>query len=308
LHDRADATRGTAHSLAELRVTTAPLAELSEHSWPFVRDGYFRLIRPSTAAKEAVHPVPLPEPKLGRGLPRSQSLYRSVRRTKAGYLAVLGDDTYSAAFRTEDHGLTFRPTSSRSSEASELSGRCPLDEEGRAFVLGKLDDNSTNAVLSIGPDGAPYSTAVGPRDAQVFAASCDAEALVTALHAAPGGPVEFAVCSYRRPCRRLEVPHDNVPFPLVYPLDVARIHGTTVLAVVRSGIVRVASSRDEGRSWTPFVVAYDAAEYPVLGTTAPPSLLLPVGQKLWLYGGATKGSDKYLALVSFDFGASFRAP
>ena len=33
-------------------------------------------------------------------------------------------------------------------------------------------------------------------------------------------------------------------------------------AVTTKDVVRIASSRDEGRTWTPFVVAFDGAEHP----------------------------------------------
>jgi hypothetical protein len=73
--------------------------------------------------------------------------------------------------------------------------------------------------------------------------------------------------------------------------------------------VRVVSSRDEGRSFTPPIVAFDAAEYPELGAARrPPSRLLALGERLLLFGGALKASDGYLLLVSDDQGVSFRAP
>jgi hypothetical protein len=91
------------------------------------------------------------------------------------------------------------------------------------------------------------------------------------------------------------------------PADVARVSGTTVVAVSQQGIVRVASSRDTGRSWTPFSVAYDAGEKlpEAMGLPAP-GHVLALDDHLILYGGGRKSDQAYLVLRSDDGGASWR--
>ena len=87
------------------------------------------------------------------------------------------------------------------------------------------------------------------------------------------------------------------------------MRGTTVLAVTTRDIVRITSSRDEGRTWTPFYVAFDAAEHPELRVDVrTPSHLLTIDGRVFLYGGANRVSQSYSVLVSDDHGASFRTP
>ena len=87
------------------------------------------------------------------------------------------------------------------------------------------------------------------------------------------------------------------------------MHGTIVLAVTAKDIVRVTSSRDEGRSWSPFFVAFDIAEHPeVRVDVRTPSHLLSVDNRLFLYGGGNRAAQSYSVLVSDDHGASFRTP
>jgi hypothetical protein len=82
-----------------------------------------------------------------------------------------------------------------------------------------------------------------------------------------------------------------------------------VLSAAQDGVVRVVSSRDEGRSFTPPVVAFDAAEYPELGAIRrPPSRLISLGERLLLFGGGLKSNEAYPVLASDDQGVSFRTP
>jgi hypothetical protein len=87
-------------------------------------------------------------------------------------------------------------------------------------------------------------------------------------------------------------------------LSIARIEGATVIAMALSGVVRVISSRDDGETWTPPVVAYDAAEH--ADAEKVPTHLLALGQRLSLFAGAQSGSDAYPVLFSSDLGASWQ--
>jgi hypothetical protein len=66
----------------------------------------------------------------------------------------------------------------------------------------------------------------------------------------------------------------------------------------------VISSRDDGETWTPPVVAYDGGERADGDKT--PTHLLALGQKLSLFAGARSVSDVYPVLFSSDLGASWQ--
>jgi len=92
---------------------------------------------------------------------------------------------------------------------------------------------------------------------------------------------------------------------LYYPADVARIGGDTIIARTSGGVTRVVSSRDDGRTWTPWIVAFDSQSSQI---SAPaPFRLLVVADDLLLYSGTPAG-ERYPLLVSSDHGASFHAP
>jgi hypothetical protein len=91
--------------------------------------------------------------------------------------------------------------------------------------------------------------------------------------------------------------------------SIARVRGATILSMSRSQVVRVISSRDDGQTWMPPVVAYDAAEYPAarLGEHTP-TQLLPLDGRVLLYAGADRPGSTYPVLASDDLGASWHAP
>ena len=94
----------------------------------------------------------------------------------------------------------------------------------------------------------------------------------------------------------------------LFALDVAKVRGTLVLSSAQDGVVRVVSSRDEGRTFTPAIVAFDAAEYPELALSrSAPTRLLALGERLLLFGASVKGNDTYPLLVSDDLVATLEA-
>ncbi|HKO92322.1 MAG TPA: hypothetical protein VJU61_14260, partial [Polyangiaceae bacterium] len=110
-------------------------------------------------------------------------------------------------------------------------------------------------------------------------------------------------------CRELPVPGD-LGLTEVSGLEVsaARVNGATILALTSAGIVRVISSRDDGQTWTPPVVAYDAGEAPELPySSVVPTRLLSLGGRTLLYAGADRQHLSYAALASDDLGASWHA-
>ncbi len=294
-------------SLDTLEISTAPLAELSRTAWPFVRGGYTRLMKASARAKEAMHPIALPKPALGSGLPRFRARYRSVAAHGASYWVAVGKAANLSVYETRD-GVTFRPLRAKWSQISRFAERCVIDADGRSFTFGLDDAAQKTMVTSLGPDGVPYTTALTAADDKVVGAACDTRGLVAAIMREGESSVRLMHCQYRSRCQQMRVPaYPGLDGQLPFPVDVARLHGTTVVSVERAGIVRTASTRDDGQSWTPFSVAYDAAEFPELSRLAPPHRLLSLGQRVFLYGEA-EGGAQYLVLASDDQGASWRTP
>jgi hypothetical protein len=86
-------------------------------------------------------------------------------------------------------------------------------------------------------------------------------------------------------------------------LSIARAKSVSVIATARDGVVRIISSRDDGETWTPPIVAFDREEQ---GEAPAPTHLLTLGSTLLLYGGGRAPSDVYPTLRSADFGASWQ--
>jgi hypothetical protein len=315
--DRAAAQKSAStgnSSLSALGASTDTLAELATNAWPFVRSGYTRLMKPSSHTREAVHPAEVAQPGIGSGLPQKRGRYRSVQTTESGLLATFGSGANLEAYRSTDGGLTWQP--GPAGRAAESADGCPADAHGRSFVFTFDDAGRRVVVISSGPDRAPFAADLADAEARVVGASCDATGLAVALlpnargvaPRAASGVVSLKLCPYAQPCIDL-APPDFGEGGLVYPVDVARVDGTTVVSKFAHGVTRVSSSRDQGKSWTPAAVAFDSASVREQGLELPPPWrLLGAGKRLFLYGGGTRADDAYWLLVSDDAGASFRAP
>lgn len=292
-------------SVASLTVTTRPVSELAKKAWPFVRTGYTKLVRPSLKAREAVHPVDLPVPSVGRGLAAWRAWYRSVGMRGDAYVVAVGAGANLSAYQSADGGKNF--SLAPLSHTSGFAGRCGAGENWFRFALSEGGDNIN--VISGGPEGETAPVALARAQAEVFSSACDDTTLVAGLKAKGKSDVAVRICKHRGGCAPLELP----AFPGVgvrprFPLDIARVDGVTVVAVVMQGIVRVTSSRDDGRSWTPYVVAFDAAAHPEVRTEVTvPGRLLALGKRVLLYGGAEKPGQTYPVLFSDDYGASWRS-
>jgi hypothetical protein len=143
---------------------------------------------------------------------------------------------------------------------------------------------------------------------RLLALACDDDGLSAVAQVDGAHELTWVTCSRAGACGGF-LPPKVAPFtPLANEeFDLARVNGTTVLAVATRGIVRVASSRDDGQTWTPSAVAFDAAEYPGLGAdVAVPTRLTALGSRLLLHGAPTRNGQSYPLLVSDDQGASFR--
>lgn len=307
----ADRLDPSGHSLAHLAVSTDTLAELAARAWPFVRSGYTRLVKPSSHAKEAIHPVAAPDPGIGSGLPARRLGHRAAAARSGAWVAAFGSGANLSAYRSTDQGVTWQPA--RPGEATEFADGCPVDDQGRSFSFSADGVTGHTVVMSLGPDSAPYAADLADEKQRIVAATCDSRALVVAL--VPEGVEaeeprrgDLRLCPYRKPCVPMRLP-DWGERGLAFPFDVARLDGTTVVAATAHGITRVSSTRDDGRTWTPPAAAFDRESGAREGLEMPaPWRLLAVGGRLLLYGGGRKSDDAYWLLISEDHGASFRSP
>jgi len=289
-----------------LSVTSEPLVSAAHSAWPFVR-GYTALVKPSLGAFEAIHPVGLPRPGVGRGIPGWRGVYRSVKRTPDALWLAFGKGAHLSLLKSTDNGLTWR--SGALAASSDFAERCTTGD-GRAYEVATSADHDVLEVNSIEQDGTAHATQLAPESSTVYALACDERALVLLVRAQGSKLSELYNCSFAGRCAVMPGPRpEAAPGLYEQTLDIARVHGTTVLAVTNRDIVRVTSSRDEGRTWTPFYVAFDVSEHPeVRADVRTPSRLLTVDNRVFLYGGANRSTQSYSVLVSDDHGASFRTP
>ncbi len=292
-------------SLAQYRLPQGELEQLAEEAWPFVRSGYAQLMQASSHTKEAAHPVEPPSFAWGSGLPAGRPLYRSTAAYGDTWVAALGSGANRSIVVSTNGGIDW--TNGGRRLASDLLERCVVDEEGRGFTLSRLNSGE-RIVVSQGPGAPPQVAVLGSKKSRVAGISCDDSALVAALVAEKERGlhrVTLRFCPFRRPCRDLELP-ELAGAALYYPADIARVGGDIVLSRSVRGITRVTSSRDEGRSWTPWVVVYDSVVSLEPAATAPHKLLV-VGDSLLLYG-SPDSRGRYPLLLSTNHGASFHSP
>jgi len=297
---------GRGVSLAELGVSAAPLAQLCSDAWPFARGGYTQLMKSSLGAVEAAHVPSPPRPSLGRGLPAKSGLYRSVWREGTGFGLALGAGSDTALFTTGDRGISFRALPQRSDLLEAHAERCASPDGRKVYRLTPREDGGAEQVLFSLEGAEPATSELAPSSERVLGVSCDERSLLALT--AERERLHLRLCPFGGRCGELALPA-NVISASAGAVDVAKLKGTVVLSVAQDGVVRVISSRDEGRSFTPAVVAFDAAEYPELALSRrAPVRLLALGERLLLLGGPVKGNDSYPVLASDDQGVSFRAP
>lgn len=301
---------GRGATLAQLGVSAAPLAKIFEDAWPFARGGYTHLMKPSLGAYEAAHIPAPPKPVGGRGLPARSGVYRNVWREGNGYAAAFGSGSDSAVLFTTDHGSSFRSLG-RHEEAFEQHGeRCDSNDAHRSYRLTPREDGGAIQVLFVldNNTAAPIVSELGPIAERPIGTACDERSLITL--SADRDRLHLRACPFGARCAELALPPSVAGASAqTGAVDLAKLRGTIVLSVATEGVVRVVSSRDEGRTFTPPVVAFDASEYPELALARrPASRLLALGERLLLFGTPAKGNDTYPLLVSDDQGVSFRAP
>jgi hypothetical protein len=297
---------GRGASLSELGVSAAPLAQLFHDAWPFARGGYTQLIKPSLGAVEAAHVPAPPRPAWGKGLAPRSGVYRNVWREGSGFGVALGAGSDSALFVTADRGLTFRPLARRGDVLETRAERCSSVDGRKQYRLAPREDGSAEQVLFSLEGAEATASELSPMTERVLGTSCDERSLVALT--AERDRLHLRLCPFGGRCGELPLP-PALQGASAAGVDVAKLKGTVVLSVATDSVVRVLSSRDEGRTFTPAVVAFDAAEYPELGLgRRPPTRLLALGDRLLLFGSAVKGSEAYPLLASDDQGVSFRTP
>jgi hypothetical protein len=227
---------------------------------------------------------------------------------RGGYTSLVQASAYAAE---APHPVELpRPGVGRGAAAPRSLTRCDSPDGKVTFVLGASPEHRTKIVRSVTPEGVTSDASLGPADARVFAVSCDEHAVAVAMGRQGTRAVQLVTCAYLGSCTPMPLPRfGSAGSEVRYPLDMVRVAGTTVVAVPMHGIVRVASSRDDGRTWTPFTVAFDPEAHPdVRYDVALPDHLLVSGRRVFLHGVASRPSATFPLLVSDDAGASFRAP
>lgn len=297
---------GRGAALSELAVSAAPLSGLLAAAWPFARGGYTQLMKSSLGAAEAAHVPAPPRPSFGRGLPARSGVYRNVWSEREGFGVALGAGSDTGLFFTPDLGVTFRTMPRESAGVESHAERCSSQDPQKTYRLTPREDGAVHQVL-FGLDAAsPQASELAPIGERVLGTGCDERSLVVLT--ADRQQLRLRVCPFAGRCGELALPA-AVMTASAQAVDVAKIKGTVVLSVTHDGVVRVISSRDEGRTFTPPVVAFDATEYPELALARrPPARLLALNDRLLLFGGPVKGMESYPVLVSDDQGVSFRAP
>lgn len=228
----------------------------------------------------------------------SESAWPFVRD---GYTALIQPSSYAAE---ASHPLEPpRPVVGRGAVPHRSLSRCLSPQGDTEFSLDLSTDRRFKIIRS-SSGGASSEVRLASLEARIFSLACDSERAVIGMGREGSRDVELVSCVSGGACERLPLPKFRPNGPSVkFPLDVARVEGTTVIAVTMRGIVRVASTRDEGASWTPLTVAFDPAEGK--GNPDATARFVAVGRRLLLVG---EGSAAYWALASDDAGASWHTP
>jgi hypothetical protein len=264
------------------------------------------LMKPSLGAVEAAHVPSPPRPAVGRGLPAKSGVYRNVWRDGNGFGVALGIGSDAALFVTADRGVTFRPLARRGEAFDTHAERCVSPDGRKVYRLAPREDGSAEQVLFSLEAGEAMSSDLSPMTERVLGTGCDERSLVALT--SDRERLHLRLCPFGGRCGELPLP-SALQGQSAAGVDVAKLQGTVVLSVADDGVTRVLSSRDEGKTFTPPIVAFDAAEYPELSLAArPPTRLLALGERLLLFGAVAKGSDSYPVLASDDQGVSFRTP
>jgi hypothetical protein len=286
--------------LGQLVPELEPLARLSDAAWPFHRKPFLELVKPSTHAKEAPHPVEFPVPVVGSGLSGAKELYRTAWAEGGRAWIAMGHGVNLALFESNDGGQHWQRTSLSTPGVAEHGGRCAGNDAQQSFTFEQQDGKLT-VVSMMGDD--PVAKTTLRLKATPRSSSCDGSVAVFVAEPENEEESPLAVlCQHGARCGKLQVPAGW----LGTGFDVAQIKGVTIFASVNQGVVRVRSSRDHGRSWTPATVAIDAVSAGLAPSEVTEVHLQPVAERLLLWVTGETQRRSYPLVVSEDLGASFR--
>ena len=270
---------GSALSLEDLKVSAQRIDDLARASRPLLSKNPLELMHPSLRARSAPLLFDLPLPALGRGLPAADLGYAAVKQADGGYLLATGRDANLSAYWSRDGGQTWSPTRAADLAAELRIGSCAVASAATSFRLSVAGD--TLQLESWQRGQLASSVPLASAERRLLGFSCDAEGAVAVLSdEARHEPAAFRICRALGRCRDLAVPEGVAARTASdLALSAARARGATILAASRAGIVRIFSSRDDGQTWTPPVVAFDAGELPGPVSPSVPTRLLSLGDR-----------------------------
>jgi hypothetical protein len=291
-------------SVTALAVDDGRLRQLHEAAWPFAPRELGPLLLPERSAKVAPHPAEPPRPARGRGLPAFELGYSASRQLGHEELLFAGQGANASAHRSGDGGITWASVDLDDPAFASASGQCASGDGRSGFRL-----RHTGTLLRVESwlDGSQETSfALADAESNLTSFACDGSAALAILQGEQH-KTAFRLCPHRAPCKVLPVPSPlRAAAAESTELSIARVQGVSIIATARAGVVRVISSRDDGDTWTPAVVAYDRGEQQQAATAALPTHLLSLGSRVMLYSGAARPSQSYPVLFSSDFGASWQ--
>ena len=295
---------GARLSVLQLGSGLPNLVEMAQQAWPFVRGSIALLMKPSLGAKEAVYPTTVSAPGVLQGLSLVGGTYRARRVNEHGWYVVVSNARETRAYRSRDMGRKWTPTSPWQTSLQGTSNRCLDDASDREFSV-EATAGSGDMTINYFNQDAKTGQATVPRPLKTLRSlSCDGSSALLLTSDTPS-QVDLWLCANDQTCRALPVPAQlkGLRFD---GIDAARQKSATVVAVTQGALVRVLSSRDDGRSYTPFTVAIDHrdTDQPSINTYRP-AQLLAIASTLLLVQEATTGPTGALALSSRDQGASW---
>lgn len=297
--------KGSKFHLGQLQQALPDLSTLSQSAWPFLRSGVAVLVKPSLGAKEAMHPVQSARPSTIQGLQLYGKTLRSRRVSERGWYVVTSDGRTTRAVRSRDRGRKWTTTSPWQSALEGTNDRCSSDGSERAFALEARRSGSTPTVVYYSHESQSGQSVLGGQNSQIVSFACDETAAV-AVTRSDNGEWGIWLCVANETCKTMPSPPIFAELP-ADGFDVGRLRGATVIAVSQGPIVRVVSTRDDGRSYTPFAVALDHDDNLETEPVAYlPAQLLPIAGNLILAQEKRAGDAVSVALVSSDYGASWR--